>query len=96
MNENRFSKAEIIKAFGCKGVSPVSTLNLLEDHILFSIDDLRSLAKCYYVESDGLREYIFDLNSLQWLIENEHSQFTIVEHEEWEDLVYQRVKANDR
>lgn len=92
---NKLSKVEIIKAFGIKGVSPVSTLNLLEDHILFSLDDLRQLARCYYVESEGIRQYIFDLESLQWLIENDHCQFTIVEHEEWEDLVYQRVKANE-
>lgn len=96
MNENRLSKAEIIKAFGIKGVSPVSTLKLLEDHILFSLDDLRSLARCYYVESEGIKQYIFDLESLQWLIENEHCQFTIVEHVEWEGLVNKRVKANER
>lgn len=96
MNDNRITKAEIIKAFGIKGVSPLTALTVLEDHILFSPEDLCSLAKCYYVESEGIRQYIFDLRSLQWLIVDEHCQFTIVEYKEWEDSVYRRTKANER
>lgn len=92
MNENRPSKAEIIKEFGRRGVSPVATFNLLKDYILFSPDDLRSIPKCYYVEIDGMSEYLFDLEGIQWVHVNDYVEYSIVEYEEWGDLVHQRLK----
>lgn len=96
MNENRITKGEIIKAFGIKGVSPLTTLTTLEDYILFSPEDLRSLGKCYYVVSEGIGQYLFALESLRFMIEDGHCEFTIVEYGEWEDLVDRRLKANER
>lgn len=95
MIENRLSKGEIIKAFGIKGVSPLTTFTTLEDYILFSPEDLRSLGKCYYVVSEGIGQYLFVLETLRFMIEDGHCEFTIVEYEEWEDFVYQKIKAGE-